>query len=223
MTIMDTALKTDINVGTRVECRDAYAGVVSGFVRAQGSPDISGIIIRRGLPFSKYIRLPISLINRVADRVVLLNINMKELKKLPAYRTDEEIKSDVRGALRGVEQLRALGQVDKMRVEVTDGVVRLQGSMASSSHKWMAEAVTRRVKGVMDVRNEMLSDTEIESDVAVAIGKDPGMHGARIHVRSFNGAVRLRGLEASEQQMAVARSIAAGRPGVKEISSHEML
>lgn len=127
---------------------------------------------------------------------------------------------------------RALYQYDPIRssdspIQVTsaDGVVTLTGIVRSRTMKSMAETLTRRVRGVADVRNQLLTDTDIETTIALEIAMHERLReaGGAIRVKSILGAVYLAGdvaaetVEEAEELKELAEEIAENAPGVTQV------
>lgn len=109
-----------------------------------------------------------------------------------------------------------------IHVVTADGVVTLSGLVRTRTMKSMAEALTRRVPGVRDVQNELLTDTDIELAIALELGTNERLRraGSNILVRSLLGTVYLSGdveapsLEEAQELKELAEEIAEGVPGV---------
>lgn len=72
-----------------------------------------------------------------------------------AYLSDSAITTKVKASLLTEKNLKSLG----INVDTSGGVVTLSGTVPSSMEKKQAEDVTRHVKGVKDVKNELALKT----------------------------------------------------------------
>lgn len=131
-----------------------------------------------------------------------------------ARRSDISIAVDVRAA---VEQTHALPppELPALRVEVHHGVVTLRGYSSATAHRDHAIDAARGVPGVVAVKDQVVTDTEIELAVAQALGADPATEPQRIDVRSFHGVVHLAGTVPSESVRRVAINLAGRVPDVR--------
>jgi osmotically-inducible protein OsmY len=106
-----------------------------------------------------------------------------------------------------------------------DGVVTLAGVVRSRVMKIMAVQVARQVPGVVDVKDKILSDTDIEAAIALAFAQDDDLRqaGGIIRVKSILGVVYLAGdvaaesLERAEVLREYAAELAAAAPGVVRV------
>ncbi|MER3469191.1 MAG: hypothetical protein C4314_04385, partial [Thermoflexus sp.] len=62
-----------------------------------------------------------------------------------------------------------------IRVDAVDGRVVLSGVVPSTAMKRMAEMLARAVPGVREVRNELISDPEIEADLGLRLAAYPDL------------------------------------------------
>ncbi len=132
---------------------------------------------------------------------------------------DEALMHRVYRALDGVEPLRVLGS--PVQVRVSDGVVKLRGVVATYPIKVRALEAVRSVRGVRQVRDELLTDSDLEIRIAHALSADPRTHQAAfgIIVNAINGCVNLVGRAPSSEIAQTAEAIAAGVPGVRIVSN----
>lgn len=135
----------------------------------------------------------------------------------------------VKGALETVrEPVNPSGSIE---VEVADGVVTLNGRVASLSQKRMAGVLAWWVPGSRDVINgieldppEEDNDDEVIDAVRLALEKDPFVNASQIRVRCRNYVVTLEGLVTTETEgkMAEADAWYVFRvDGVKNLLQHQ--
>lgn len=119
--------------------------------------------------------------------------------------------------------LEALWKCDPIRqsqprldVEVRDGVVELRGNIRSRTMKETAAELARRIPGVREVINHLVSDTDLEILVAAALAHDPRtrLTTGQVFVKAYLGTVHLHGRVASEEIKVAAEELAAQVPGV---------
>lgn len=101
-----------------------------------------------------------------------------------------------------------------IHVATVNGVVTLTGVVRSRTMKVMAETLARRVAGVTEVENQLLTDTDIENAIALELAANRRLRqaGSAIRVKSILGAVYLSGDVAAEslEEAEALKSLAAG-------------
>jgi osmotically-inducible protein OsmY len=110
-------------------------------------------------------------------------------------------------------------------VEVDRGVVTLSGTVDTILARQRAVELAQTIKGVRSVVDEIevdpvpRSDDELRRDVEWALVNDPAADSYEITVSVDDGAVRLEGNVDSWQEKQLARRVAEGVRGVKEIDN----
>ncbi len=204
--------------GTPVECRDGRVGHLALVLLDPETHRAGQLVVReRGL-FGREVIVPVDWASELGRERIVLDVGREQLARLPAYRPDGVIRSEVEAALWDEAPLRWLA-LPVMRVEVRDGVVTLRGHVVNRGHRALAAAVARRVLGVLAVRNELVADDDLAVAVAAALGHDPRTRGQRIRVEAFQGIVHLRGEVPSGAVLAAAEEVAAGVPGVRSVAN----
>lgn len=142
----------------------------------------------------------------------------------PSERLTQDLATEVEGALWSYDPLRT--SIVDLAVTVEGGRVRLAGIVRGIGQKSMAERLAGRVPGVTEVTSELLTDTDLESAVALALASDEStrLTTDRVTIKSILGAVYLGGtvpgadLAAAESARARAAEIARGVHGVRDVS-----
>ncbi|MCS7286704.1 MAG: BON domain-containing protein [Anaerolineae bacterium] len=100
-------------------------------------------------------------------------------------------------------------------VEVKDGRVELKGVVRSLAMKEMATRLAWKVKGVKEVINNLLVDSQLEEEVAMRLAADPQTRpwARSIRVQVIRGQVRLKGQVPPEVRDLI-KKVAEGTPGV---------
>jgi len=131
------------------------------------------------------------------------------------YRSDHELQRDVEKMLFDL----ALLHVDArgMNVRVLDGVLYLEGNVSSSLRGEMVADQSVGVIGLLDIKNHLVGDDQLASDLALALGHDPCTHDLPMGVYPRLGVVRLSGAVHYAQQKAVAEDIARAFPSVRSV------
>ena len=111
-------------------------------------------------------------------------------------------------------------------VSVTDGVVRLSGTVGSLSHRRIAEALAWWAPGTCDVDNRIYvspaerdSDDEITDAVRLVLEKDPWIDAAHIGIRTRDRVVTLTGTLPGEEQKRMAGNDAWYIAGVHDVDN----
>jgi osmotically-inducible protein OsmY len=132
---------------------------------------------------------------------------------------DESLTQQVYDALKRIEPLRVLGV--PIGVQVHDGMVTLNGIVPTYPIKAQVFDSVRSVPGVKHVRNELLTDSDLEIRVAYALSTDVRTHQAAfgIIVNAVNGLVTLVGHVPTFGIAQTAETITASVPGVRGVSN----
>ena len=143
----------------------------------------------------------------------------------PTEQVVQSLASDVEGELWAFDPLRVSNTV--LQVSAEGGVVTLDGNVRGDMMKSVAGQLAARVDGVTEVRNRLVSDPVLESDIAMAIAMDPdcGVFTDELTISSLLGVVYLGGLIAREslEDAEAARDraveVAAEVPGVRDLAN----
>lgn len=131
---------------------------------------------------------------------------------------DEKVSRAVRDALWRSEPIRAL-DMDSLRVRARDGIVVLQGIVASETHKFAAGQLARGVAGVKEVINSLTSDEELERRIAAAVASKEATRKHRITVNVIGGVAALYGTVPSAEDVEAIRRVALAVPEVVGVES----
>jgi osmotically-inducible protein OsmY len=131
---------------------------------------------------------------------------------------NERLAEEVRRALWRSTPLRALN-LDQLEIEARGHTVSLGGVVASPSLKYVAERVARSVPGVREVVNLLITDEQLEREIASALSSTPELRRRRITVNATGGVAVLYGAVASEEEAEKYRSLALTIPGVVGVES----
>jgi len=104
-----------------------------------------------------------------------------------------------------------------MNVRVVDGVLYLDGNISSSLRGEMVADQSVGVVGLLEVKNHLVGDDQLASDLALALGRDPRTLDLPIGVYPRLGVVRLSGAVHNVQEKAAAEEIARAFPGVYSV------
>jgi osmotically-inducible protein OsmY len=152
-------------------------------------------------------------LTKLETGLVTIAISEAQLYAFPPYRSDRELQRDVEKILFDLTPL----HIDfyGMNVRVLDGVLYLDGNVSSSLRGEMVADQSVGVIGLLEVKNHLVGDDQLASDLALALGRDPHTCDLPIGVYPRLGVVRLSGAVHNAQQKAAAEEIARAFPGVR--------
>ena len=140
------------------------------------------------------------------------------------YVDDTVITSKVKAAILKEPTLKSA----EINVETFKGVVQLSGFVSSTADKSKAIELTRSVKGVKSVKDDMrlkegagnyVDDAVVTSKVKAAILREPTLKSAEINVETSNGVVQLSGFVSSTADKSKAVELAGRVKGVKSVKN----
>lgn len=165
------------------------------------------LVVKGGREKAQFTLVPTAAISLEGDDV-RLSTTEEEFLKLPIYRPDADIAYAVDRALYNDP---ITGPVDYkgIRLVVDSQQVTLHGNVRAPSARNAAEKVTGAVDGVLGVTNEIVSDWELEMQIAGKLAQDSRTSRARILVHSSMGRVRLEGNVSSAEIRSAADEVTA--------------
>jgi len=162
---------------------------------------------------------------QIAESTVGVRTVINRIEVVSAFNiTDDELKKTV------LEALAADPATDfyPVHVQVTDGVVRLSGTVDSVQEKGLCSTVVTGIKGVVDVVNDIHvndnlkpSDYEIEQEVKKRLANDVRVDDALIEVQVKDKVVVLTGFAGSLQEKNLAVNLARVG-GVKSVDAKDL-
>ena len=108
---------------------------------------------------------------------------------------------------------------DALDIRANNGIIEIGGHVRTHAEKEVTEDVIIQVKGVKDVINKLYVDTDLELEVAQALGSDARTRGSfpGILVGSAFGQIHLKGSVASQDTKKAAGEVAGKIDGVREV------
>jgi len=133
---------------------------------------------------------------------------------------DRTLTHHVHQALHKIKQLRALHS--PVKIDVNSGIVTLRGVVATYNLKALALQTVRDLLGVQEVRDELLTEPDLEIGIAQALAADPRTHEAAVNIFIYanNDNVVLAGRVSDPTVAQLAVSIATEVPGVRAVANH---
>lgn len=157
-------------------------------------------------------------VDQVADlkaERVDVKVSPKEFALLPHYQADPALEEAVRRVFWDYPRLR----IDMAAVQVVAQCndVWLLGHVSSDINRRLFNDLARSVRGVRDVHNELVADTDLAVAIAMALSKHEETRGLLVGVYPTLGEVFLRGLVPTAAAREAIEQVAAEVPGVKAI------
>jgi len=134
---------------------------------------------------------------------------------LPPYRPDRLLQQEVEAILFDLTPLHI--DMKGMNISVLDGVLYLDGNISSALRGELAADQVSSVAGLLEIKNNLVSDDKLAADLALALGNDPRTRDLPIGVYPRLGVVHLNGTVQNGQQKVAAEEIARDFPGVRSV------
>jgi len=162
---------------------------------------------------------------KIAEAVVGVRSVINRIEVKPrGDRTDRELRSAIIRALIADPVTESY----EIQTKVGNGVVTLTGTVDSWQEKQLCETVIKSVKGVIDIKNQIKVDyevdrfdSEIKQEVIKRLTNDVRVDDALIDVDVKNGKVTLSGIVGSAQEKSQAR-VDAWVGGVSSINTEDL-
>ncbi|HLZ81709.1 MAG TPA: BON domain-containing protein [Ktedonobacteraceae bacterium] len=151
----------------------------------------------------------------IATGYIRVQVEGETLNGLPTYRPDNVLQREVEEVLN--EKIPLHIDLKGISARVLDGVLYLDGNISSSLRGDLAEREAMGVSGVLEIKNRLVGDDMLASELAMALGRDPRTRDLPIGVYPRLGVVRLSGAVHNGQQKAAAEEIARNFEGVRSV------
>jgi osmotically-inducible protein OsmY/sporulation protein YlmC with PRC-barrel domain len=203
--------KVVIGRGARVYCEDGPLGIVDHVLLKPSTGEVTHIVVRRGALLGHSIVVPVEKVRSAKEEEIRVEGRRQSLLTLPTFSppADEAILSEVRQRLRQVG-----ADLRDAEVSVSQGLVRLTGSVRDVRAKRRAESIARGVEGVVGVDNALTVDSAVAAAVVAALARDPRTRLASIEVTCDRGVVTLAGSVDTPGERVAAEEVARQVPGV---------
>lgn len=157
------------------------------------------------------------MLTKLETGLITIAIPEAQLHAFPPYRSDRELQRDVEKILFDLAPLHV--DICGMDIRVLDGVLYLDGNVSSALRGEMVADQSVGVIGLLDVKNRLVGDDQLASDLALALGHNPGTRELPIGVYPRLGVVRLSGAVHTAQEKVAAEEIARAFPGVRAVEN----
>lgn len=154
-------------------------------------------------------------LTKLETGLMTISLSEVQLQASPPYRSDRELQQDVEKILFDLAPLHV--DFRGMNIRVLDGVLYLDGNISSSLRGEIVADQSVSVMGLLEVKNRLIGDDQLASDLALALGRDPRTRDLPIGVYPRLGVVRLSGAVHNAQEKTAAEETARAFPGVQSV------
>lgn len=129
---------------------------------------------------------------------------------------DNEIKTDVSNALWKNDILRTL-DFQQIDIHVKNGVVTLDGHITSSRSQNQVGDALRTISGLIEIKNNLVSDEKLTLDVAGALAVLEHEYGCKFFTGASHGIVTISGTVSNENIKLLAEKYASDTPDTRGV------
>lgn len=208
----------EIRRGTLVRCQDGVIGRVVGLA-PEWVDHPTHLVVQAGPLVPQEITLPLQWVAQVTPDQVVLRVRRRHLERALPRVTDDMLQAEVQEALYNTPQFRPDDAFRSIEVTAQDQVVTLRGNVRTTWRALLAEIIARQVRGVWDVRNELLGDDELADAVTQALRRERRLQIGALNVQSQLGQVTLRGHVRTAEDAALAQLVARRVGGVRSLAN----
>jgi sporulation protein YlmC with PRC-barrel domain len=205
--------KAVLERGTEVRTIDSALGHLDHLLIDRQTERVTHLVINRGL-LSPDLVLPMNQVRRVTEGTIYVELD-RDLRDYDRYvaREEVEIWDDLH------DHMAELAPGGGVEMTLDRGILRLTGIVRDVASKRRIEAAARSVRGIIDVENELETDTTIVARVVAALAVDPRTELSQVAVAADGGIVRLAGQVDDEMIRRAAEEIAGRQPGSKGVQN----
>jgi osmotically-inducible protein OsmY len=182
-----------------------------------GSGELSYIVVHHLRPGQDML-LRGDVVIKIESGQITVSLPEATLQTLPPYRIDEELQADVERVIFELTPLHV--DLHGITTRVVDGVLYLDGNISSSLRGEIVEDQAVGIQGLLEVKNRLIGDDVLASNVALALGHDPHTRDLPIGVYPRLGIVRLSGAVHNDQQKDAAEEIVKSVPRVRGVENN---
>jgi osmotically-inducible protein OsmY len=189
-------------------------GVLSLVAVHPTSGELAYLVAHHLLP-GKDTLLKAEFVTDLTTEHVTISIDDATLNTLSPYRPDNVLQQEVESALFDLTPLHV--DMKTITVRVLDSVLYLEGNISSALRGDIVVDQALGVPGILEIKNNLVADDTLASDLAHALGSDERTREVPIGIYPRLGVVRLRGAIHTGQQKAAAEEIVRNFPGVRSV------
>jgi osmotically-inducible protein OsmY len=151
--------------------------------------------------------------SRCEERSQMLD-HGKSLSKI--QKTDMAIKGDIGRAIWNDDVLRAI-EYDEIDVLVKNGVIYLNGHIASTTSQSRIDNAIRDIPGILGIQNNLILDDRLTHEVAAALGNLEHTYNCKFFTGASHGVISLNGIVSDENVKLLAEKSVASNPNVRSV------
>lgn len=211
-----SADETVIERGTPVQNAEGTIGQLDHVLVDAETAEITHVVVDTGF-FGQSLVIPATALQEVNENGLTVNLSNEELRELPRYarRDQADIRAELEDRLREAD----IGPAECL-IELEDGSLRLSGIVADATTRERAEDIARSVPGIIDVQNDLDTDTDIQARVTIAVEELGDIAPASVDIVSEQGIVRLRGQVPTAALRQQVERISSSQRGVRRVVNH---
>lgn len=198
--------------GTQVVADSRRIGHLAQLTINRETRVLRHLIVDRGL---QEVVVSAERISHIEGKQVVTDLTPEEARALVPYVPDEELRDEIHRAIERYGRLRV--DMPGIAVRVIDGVVWLQGHVSSELNARQMQDQTVGIRGIGELYNELIPDTDLAAAVSYALAHDPSTRQGYIGVYPMLGEVRLRGRVRTQTMSQAASEVARRVHGVSRV------
>lgn len=211
-----------ITAGMEVTGREGCLGWVRDVLPSWNTTSPTHIVVETNTANLSTVIVPLHWATAISPTRITLRARQRHLARRPILRPDSELAEEIRTALTAAPSFQQPDALAAMEVVVEGCVAYLRGNTRSMLQVLDADLLAAQVRGVVEVRNELISDDEIEQAVERDLRQAPSLPITDLWVKSRLGVVRVGGRVRCAEQCAhallLARQVAGVRSVVNEVT-----
>jgi osmotically-inducible protein OsmY len=161
--------------------------------------------------------VPAGVVTAISAKQISTDLDATAQRRLTPYRDDEELAQEATAAIYDYVPLRV--DLPGFAVVAIDGVIWLRGHVSSDINRRLIADQLVGIRGVSEVHNDLVADTDLAPAISMALARDPRTAGEHIGVYPLLGMVTLRGNVHTQAARQAAQQIASTAPGVVGVES----
>jgi osmotically-inducible protein OsmY len=134
----------------------------------------------------------------------------------PAEKKDAALKADIADALWKDDVLRKLDYYE-IDTWVKDGVVTLNGYISSSGSQNRVVNALHMISGIVEIKNNLVSDDKLTLNVAVALGTLEHTYDCKFFTGASHGVISINGVVKNQQIRLLAEKCASDVPSTRGV------
>lgn len=132
------------------------------------------------------------------------------------HESDLAIKENIYLAF-GKDNVLRMMEYYEIDVHVKNAVVTLSGHIVNTSSKGLIENAMRTVPGIQEIKNALVFDDQLLTEIVLSLGKLENTYGCRVFTGVSHGVVSLNGAVGGENVKLLAEQCAADNPNVRGV------